>query len=67
MVQKCMYCGREIPENSVLTVCEICGQKVWGMKMFNAIKQNMEEARDKGDLCHNGSFTEIENNLKTRW
>jgi len=52
MAQKCMYCGVEIPDTSVLSVCHICGEKVWGEKMFNTIKKNMEDARDNGDLCH---------------
>jgi hypothetical protein len=25
---------------------------VWGEKMFNAILQNMENAKEKGDLCN---------------
>jgi len=31
-------------------VCERCGIGVWGEKMFKAIKDNMSDARDKGDL-----------------
>lgn len=52
MVQKCIYCGAEINDDRSLTVCNKCGVKVWGEKMFNAIVKNMEEAREKGDLCH---------------
>lgn len=59
MTQKCMYCGREISEDSVLTVCHICGEKVWGDKMFNAIKKNMEDARKSGDLCHSNNSCEF--------
>ncbi len=58
-MQKCMYCGSEIPDDRPLTVCDVCGEKVWGQKMFNAIIQNMKEARENGDLCHAGSFTEV--------
>ena len=49
-MKKCVYCGREVNENSVIDFCETCGKGVWGEKMFKAIVQNMEEARDKGDL-----------------
>lgn len=50
MYKKCIYCGAEIPEESVIDFCSKCGKDVWGEKMFNAIVQNMEEARRKGDL-----------------
>ncbi len=50
MVQKCIYCGSEIHDDRPLTVCNRCGVKVWGEKMFKAIVENMEKARDNGDL-----------------
>ena len=46
----------EISEESVVDFCAVCGKGVWGEKMFNAIIQNMEEARKKGDL----DFTNVE-------
>ena len=52
MSQKCIYCGAEISDDRSLTVCNRCGIKVWGEKMFNAILQNMETAKENGDLCH---------------
>jgi len=52
MVKKCIYCKKEICDENVVDFCENCGKGVWGEKMFNAIIQNMEEARDKEDLCH---------------
>ena len=52
MTKKCMYCGKEISKEFVVDFCEKCGKGVWGEKMFNAIVQNMENARNNGDLCH---------------
>ncbi|HLC31437.1 MAG TPA: hypothetical protein VJK51_02120 [Candidatus Nanoarchaeia archaeon] len=49
-MKKCIYCKGEIPESSVMDVCKPCGIGVWGEKMFNAIVQNMENARESGDL-----------------
>lgn len=53
MTRKCIYCSSEIPEDSVIDFCKRCGVSVWGEKMFKAILENMENARSKGDLCHN--------------
>jgi|WetSurMetagenome_2_1015567.scaffolds.fasta_scaffold33723_5 hypothetical protein len=50
MVQKCIYCGAEIHDDRPLTVCNSCGVRVWGEKMFRTIVNNMESAREKGDL-----------------
>ena len=57
MTKKCVYCSCEISDDSVIDFCEKCGKKVWGEKMFNTIKQNMEDARENGDLCHDNLFT----------
>jgi uncharacterized protein with PIN domain len=56
MGKKCMYCGTELSESSVIDFCGKCGKDVWGEKMFNTIVQNMEEARDKGDLVHTNTI-----------
>lgn len=57
MSKKCMYCKCEIPSESVVDFCEKCGVGVWGHKMFKAIIQNMEDARDSGNL-HQGLITD---------
>lgn len=53
MVKKCIYCSAEVSEESVIDFCQKCGVGVWGEKMFKTIVDNMESARDNGDLCHN--------------
>jgi len=50
MAKKCIYCRKDIDEDSVIDFCGRCGEGVWGKKMFNTIVKNMEEAREKGDL-----------------
>ncbi len=52
MVRKCIYCKADISQNSVIDFCDSCGVKVWGEKMFKAIKENMENARSEGNLCN---------------
>jgi hypothetical protein len=55
-MKKCIYCKQlTIPENSVIDFCERCGKGVWGEKMYNAIKDNMEEAGKRGDLDQGGN------------
>ena len=39
-------------EDSVIDICERCGKGVWGEKMFRTIVQNMEDAKDRGDLLN---------------
>ena len=51
-MKKCIYCGVEVPDESVIDFCEMCGKKVWGDKLFHTIIRNMEDARERGDLCH---------------
>ena len=48
----CCYCKGEIPA-SAFEVCVSCGDKVWGRKMYLAIKQNMEDAQSRDDLTLN--------------
>ena len=52
MTKKCVYCKTDVSENSVIDCCDSCGFGVWGPKMFDAIKKNMEDARERGDINH---------------
>jgi len=54
-MKKCIYCGTGISEESVIDFCERCGVGVWGQKMYKAILQNMENARDRGDSLFTSS------------
>ena len=51
MPKKCIYCGCEVADSSVIDFCHRCGIGVFGEKMFYAIVKNMEQARDNDDLC----------------
>ena len=55
MVKKCIYCKAQISDESVLDCCDRCGYGVWGAKMFNAIKHNMQTAEKRGDLEQGGN------------
>ncbi len=59
MAKKCIYCGSEISQESVIDFCERCGIRSFGKKLFDTIKTNMENARENGDLCH--SRTNLDN------
>ncbi len=57
MEKKCIYCKKQLDENDVIDVCQLCGFKVWGPKMYEAIKENMVQAKEDGDLFQ-GSVTD---------
>jgi len=65
MAKHCIYCKSGIDENSVVDVCRSCGVKVWGDKMFQAIVDSMEGARETGDLFQ-GSVSTSANVAKTK-
>lgn len=50
MAKKCIYCSKEIMDNREIEICEVCGIGVWGPNMFNAIKKNMLEEKEKGNI-----------------
>ena len=52
MARKCIYCAAHIDDASVIDFCENCGTKVWGEKMFRAIRDNMEGAKEDGTLLN---------------
>lgn len=47
---RCVYCKGDISDDRAVDVCDSCGRKVWGERMFNAIIANMGNAKEKGDL-----------------
>lgn len=57
MAKNCIYCKTALDQDSVIDVCVRCGVGVWGEKMFAAIVENMESARDSGNLFQ-GSVTD---------
>jgi len=49
-MKKCIYCKCKIDQESIIDFCESCGKQAFGEKMFDAILQNMEKAKQRGDL-----------------
>ena len=50
MAKKCIYCGVEVSDDSVIDFCQRCGISTFGSKMFKTIIDNMTEANARGDL-----------------
>ena len=53
MTKKCVYCKSDLFDNRALDVCDKCGVGVWGEKMFKVILKNMDDAKERDDLCSN--------------
>lgn len=49
MAKRCGFCKTEIPDRA-FEVCDRCGEGIWGPKMLQAIKDNMEHAKASGNL-----------------
>ena len=65
MVKKCIYCKQDILDDRSVDVCDRCGRGVWGDKMFNAIKQSMDNAREKGDLMQGSVCADMNGHVKS--
>jgi Zn finger protein HypA/HybF involved in hydrogenase expression len=50
MANRCVYCKCELNANKALSVCKSCGVKVWGLKMYEAIDSQMNDAKETGNL-----------------
>lgn len=50
MSKKCVYCRNDIFDGRAIDVCDPCGFGVWGEKMFKAIRNGMDDAKEKGNL-----------------
>ncbi len=64
-MKKCIYCSSEILDERVVDVCDSCGVRVWGDKMFNAIKDNMKNAEQKGNLNQGNICADLKGNIKS--
>ena len=45
-MRKCLYCGCELDETSVIDFCKSCGRNAFSDKMMEAIIENMERNKD---------------------
>ncbi|HJZ19046.1 MAG TPA: hypothetical protein VJ208_02990 [Candidatus Nanoarchaeia archaeon] len=61
-MKKCIYCKNSILAESVIDFCEPCGVGVWGKKMFDTIRSNMEEASETGNLVSTNMNPNFEEN-----
>ena len=50
MSAKCVYCCSEVSSERAMQICDRCGIKVWGEKMFRAILSSTETEKEKGNM-----------------
>ena len=50
MVSKCVYCKESVPEDRIMEICDKCGCKIWGPKMFQAIIEGTNTEKRKGNM-----------------
>ncbi|MBM3247375.1 hypothetical protein FJZ17_02440 [Candidatus Pacearchaeota archaeon] len=50
MANRCVYCKCDLDARKALSVCKSCGVKVWGLKMYEAIDSQMNDAKETGNL-----------------
>lgn len=50
MAEKCVYCKGEVPLERTMQICDSCGIKVWGKKMFGAILNSTNCEKEKGNM-----------------
>jgi hypothetical protein len=48
--KRCVYCKGEVPEARAMDVCNSCGRRVWGEKMFQCILDSTNSEMEKGNL-----------------
>jgi len=61
---KCVYCKCQIEDERAVDVCDRCGVRVWGDKMFQAIIDNMGNAKVKGDLMQGSVCPDVNKKVK---
>jgi hypothetical protein len=69
---KCVYCKNEVSSDRAMQICDSCGVKVWGPKMFQAILDCTKTEQEKGNMelgrvsesTDAGSIQELHKNLK---
>lgn len=50
MPKKCVYCKGDVVSDRAMDVCDRCGVRVWGQKMFQAIIENTNREKEKGNM-----------------
>ncbi len=63
-MKRCVYCKNMISDSSAIDVCQRCGVGVWGQRMFDTIKKNMEDALYTGNLVSTNMNPQSTNDLE---